>query len=216
MDDISFSDIIIISCGILSPELNYLRETELFDAQHVVCTPPGLHERPKELERQLTQKVNIAKEKSDKVIVVYGGKFCYVNADKPTRTLDSMLDELGTNVKRIQATHCLDALASEEERERIAREMAGGEKIWWMSPGWVKFRHQVFKDWDKELAEEKFSSYTGGAVVLDAIGFMEKYKKDHPEELMEYSDWMGIPIKNYPITLDRLKSLLRDQAIALQ
>jgi len=29
----------------------------------------------------------MAKEKADKVIVVYGGKFCYVNVDEPTRTM---------------------------------------------------------------------------------------------------------------------------------
>jgi len=36
-------------------------------------------------------------------------------------------------------------LASEADRERIAQEMAGGEKVWWMAPGWIKFRHYVFK-----------------------------------------------------------------------
>jgi hypothetical protein len=32
------------------------------------------------------------------------------------------------------------------------------------------------------------------------------------EEFLAYSDWMGIPIQGYPVTLDRLKSLLVDQA----
>ena len=29
-------------------------------------------------------------------------------------------------------------------------------------------------------------------------------------EFLEYSDWMGIPIQPYPISLDRFKSLLLD------
>jgi thioredoxin 1 len=35
------------------------------------------------------------KEKVDKVLVVYGGKFCYVNADKPTHTMSKIIEEQG-------------------------------------------------------------------------------------------------------------------------
>jgi hypothetical protein len=35
---------------------------------------------------------------------------------------------------------------------------------------------------------------------------------EHPEEFLEYSDWMGIPIQGYAVTLDRFKSLLSEQA----
>ena len=36
----------------------------------------------------------------------------------------------------------------------------------------------------------------------------------YPEEFLEYSDWMGIPIQAFPITLDRFKNLLSEQAAA--
>jgi hypothetical protein len=106
----------------------------------------------------------------------------------------------------------MDMLASEGERERIAQEVAGGEKVWWMTPGWVKFRHYVFKGWDQGLANENFPRHTGGAIVLDRIGYIDRYMAERPEDFLEYSDWMGIPIQAYPITLDRLKSLLVEQA----
>ena len=35
---------------------------------------------------------------------------------------------------------------------------------------------------------------------------------EKPEALLDYSDWMGIPIQGYPVTLDRFKSLLLEQA----
>jgi hypothetical protein len=35
---------------------------------------------------------------------------------------------------------------------------------------------------------------------------------EKPEDFLEYSDWMGIPIQGYPVTLDRFKSLLSKQA----
>ncbi len=212
MDRVSFSDIAIVSCGTLSLELKYLQQEGFLDAKHVFYNTPGLHEIPRELERQLIYRINKAKEKADKVLVVYGGKFCYVNGDNPTRTMKKIIEEQGPNVARINTTHCMGMLTSEEERDKIAQEVAGGEKVWWMTPGWVKFRHYVFKGWDKGLANENFPRHTGGAIVLDGIGYIDRYMAERPEEFLGYSDWMGIPIQAYPITLDRFKSLLIEQA----
>ena len=216
MDQQSFSDIAVVSCGTLSMELNHLRENGFLDTHHMFFTTPGLHETPRELERQLVQRVQKAQEKAEKVLVVYGGKFCYVNADQPTRTMKTIIEEQGPMVRRIQASHCVDMLVSEEEREGIAQDLAGGEKVWWMTPGWIKFREYVFKGWDKGLANENFPRHTGGAIVLDGIGYVDRYMSEHPEEFLEYSDWMGIPITPYAITLDRFKSLLTDQVHKLR
>jgi len=211
MSQASFSDIAIVSCGTLSLELNYLKKSGFLDARAIFYTTPGLHENPAELEKQLLQRIALAREKADKVIVVYGGKFCYVNADNPTRTMRKIIEEQGAGVRRVEITHCMDMLASEQEREEIAREMAGGDKVWWMTPGWIEFRHQVFNGWDKGLANENFPRHTGGAIVLDGIGYMDNYMAERAEELLEYSDWMGIPIQPYTVTLDRLKNKLLEQ-----
>jgi hypothetical protein len=215
MNEISFSDIAIVSCGTLSMELNHLKKEGFLDTGHLFFTTPGLHEDIHELERQLIQRIGKAKEKAEKVLVVYGGKFCYVNADEPTRTMKKIIEAQGPRVARIEATHCMDMIASEAERERIAQEVAGGEKVWWMTPGWIKFRHNVFKGWDKGLANENFPRHTGGAIVLDALGYAEQYMTEHPEEFLEYSDWMGIPIQGYDVGLDRFKALLSEQAKVL-
>jgi len=130
MNEISFANIAIVSCGTLSMELHYLREAGFLNTNHLMFTAPGLHEDPRELERRLVQGINQVKEKADKVLVVYGGKFCYVNSHEPTRRMKTIIDEQGPKVRRIQASHCVDMLASEEEREKIAQEMAGGEKVW--------------------------------------------------------------------------------------
>ena len=211
MSDPSFSEIAIVSCGTVSLELNYLKKEGFLDAKQIYFTTPGLHETPKELEKQLIERIGKAREKADKVLVVYGGKFCYVNADDPTRTIDTIIAEQGGSIARINATHCMDMMAGESER----KELAGGEKVLFLTPGWIKFRHQVFKGWDKGLANENFPKHTGGAMVLDGIGFMDDYMAEKPEELLEYSDWMGIPIQPCPITLDRFKSLLSEKAAEL-
>ncbi len=212
MNNTSFSDIAIVSCGTLSLELNHLKKEGFLDTEHLYFTTPGLHEDIRELERQLIEKISKAKENADKVLVVYGGKFCYVNADEPLRTMRTIIQEQGPGVARIEATHCMDMLASEDERERIAQEIAGGDKVWWMVPGWIKFRHKVFKGWDKGLANENFPRHTGGAIVLDGIGYLDNYMAEKPEDFLEYCDWMGIPMQGYPVTLDRFKSLLSEQA----
>jgi hypothetical protein len=215
MNDVSFADIAVVSCGTLSMELNYLKKEGFLDTRHLFFTTPGLHEDAKELERQLVQQIHMAQKKTDKVLVLYGGKFCYINADEPTRTMQKIIAEQGPNVSRIQATHCMDMIAGEAQREEIAQEIAGGEKVWWMVPGWIKFRHRVFKGWDKGLANENFPRHTGGAIVLDGIGYVDKYMAEHPEEFLEYSDWMGIPIQPYSVSLDRFKSLLVEQVLQL-
>ncbi len=212
MTDISFSDIAIVSCGTLSLELNYLKKQGFLDTPQILYTTPGLHQDIPELERQLLRQISKAKEKTEKVIVIYGGKFCYVNMDEPTRLMQTIIEEQGPTVARIQATHCMDMLASESERNRIAEEMAGGQPVWWMTPGWIKFRKEVFKGWDQGLANENFPKHTGGAIVLDGVGYLDDYMEKHPEAFLEYSDWMGIPIIPYPVTLDRFKRLLTDQA----
>lgn len=215
MDKVSFSDTAIVSCGTLSPELNYLKAEGFLDTEYLYFTTPGLHQDIPELERQLLARINKAKEKADKVIVVYGGKYCYVNVNDPTRVMQNIIDEQGPGVVRIQATHCMNMIADDDTCDRIAQEVAGGEKVWWMTPGWVKYRELVFKGWDKGVANENFPKHTGGAIVLDGIGYLDDYMANHPEEFLEYCDWMGIPMQPYPVSLDRFKSLLTHQVKAL-
>ena len=209
---ISFKDYVIISCGTLAPELNYLRKEGFLDAKEIVYTTPGRHEVLKELESQLIQKIDAVKEYSKKIIIVYGGKFCYVNVDNPYRTIDTIIQDQGSGVSisRINATHCMDMLAGERQRDEIGE----GKKIWWLTPGWIIYRNHVFQDWDKGKANENFPQHTGGAVLLDGISFWDRYSEEHPEKILEFSDWMGIEIQPHKITLDRLKNLLADCVVS--
>ena len=208
-NQVSFRDYVVIACGTLSLELNHLRKDGFLDAKKVLYTKPGRHEIPRELKSQLIEKINIAKEHSEKIIVAYGGKFCYIDVDDPSENIDRIIREqaIGISISRINATHCIDMLAGKEEREKISK----GEKVWWLTPGWILYRKFVFQDWDKGKANENFPQHTGGAILLDGIDFWNKYVEEHPEKLLEFSDWMGIEIRPYNITLDRLKKLLLEQ-----
>ena len=98
----------------------------------------------------------------------------------------------------------MDMLADESQRDEISE----GKKILWLTPGWILYRNHVFQDWDKGKANENFPQYSGGAVLLDGIGFWERYSEEHPVKILEFSDWMGIEIRPHKVTLDRLKNLL--------
>jgi hypothetical protein len=212
--DISFRDYAIVACGTLNMELNHLRDCGLLDARIILYTKPGRHEAPLELESQLIKQIGTAKTHASNIIIVYGGKFCYINADDPYRKIDTIIQEQtepGVRISRINATHCVDMLASEEERDRISE----GRDVYWLTPGWMKYRHNVYQGWDKGLANENFPKHTGGAMMLDGVGFFDETMQNNPEEILEFSDWMGIPMAPYPIKLDRLLGLLADEVQAI-
>jgi hypothetical protein len=207
----SFQDHAIVACGTLSMELNYLSDSGFLNVRKILYTKPGRHEVPRELESQLIRQIRTAKTYASNIIVVYGGKFCYVNADDSYRKIDTIIQEQvepGIKITRIKATHCVDMLAGTEERGKICQ----GKDIYWLTPGWMKFRHHVYQGWDKGLANENFPKHSGGAVMLDAIGFFDQVMEDNPEKILEFSDWMGIPIESYRVSLDRFKGLLVAEA----
>jgi hypothetical protein len=207
---LSFREYAIVACGTLNMELNDLRDSGFLNAKKILYTKPGRHEVPQELESQLIRQIGTAKKYASKIIVVYGGKFCYINADNPYRKIDTIIqeqEESGLSISRIKSTHCMDMLASEVEREKISQ----GKDIYWLTPGWMQYRHYVYQGWDKGLANENFPKHTGGAIMLDAIGYYDRIMENEPEKILEFSDWMGIPIEPHRITLNRLRDLLLDE-----
>jgi hypothetical protein len=206
----SFQDFALVACGTLNLELTHLKNCGVLNARKILYTKPGRHEVPRELESQLIKQIGTAKTYASNIIVVYGGKFCYVNADDPYRKIDTIIQEQiepGIKISRIKASHCIDMLASKEERERISQ----GKDVYWLTPGWMKYHHYVYQGWDKGLANENFPKHTGGAIMLDAIGYYDKIAQNDPEKLLGFSDWMGIPIEPYKITLNRFRELLLDE-----
>ena len=140
-----FQDYAIVACDTLNMELNHLKDSGFLDARKILYTKPGRHEVPWELKSQLMRQIGTAKTYASNIIVVYGGKFCYVNADDSYRKIDTIIQEQiepGVRISRIKATHCVDMLVSEEERERRSQ----GRDIYWLTPGWMKSRHYMYRD----------------------------------------------------------------------
>ncbi len=200
----SFKGYVIVACGTLQLELKRLNENGFLDADKILFTAPGLHEVPRELEKQLTRQLKNAKKYSQKTIVVYGSG-CYINVADPFKDIDKLIQEQGEGIVRVEAKNCIDMLADSQTRQGISK----GEKIYWLLPGWLKFRKQIFKDWDIGKANETFPQ-NDKAILLDSIDFFDEYSNNFPEKVLEFSSWMKIPIEPYKISLDRLKGLLSD------
>jgi len=202
----SFEDYTIVSCGTLRPELDYLKESGFLNIKKILYTAPGLHEDYRKLEEQLINTLEKAIEYSKNIIVVYGSN-CYLNLQKkPPESIDDLIKRSEENISRIKAARCIDMLADSKNRERISK----GEKVYWITPGWLKYWRAIFANWDEAKANETFPRYDK-AILLDVLGFYGRYIHDSPEEVLEFSDWMGIPIEPYSITPDRLMSLLSDE-----
>ena len=202
---LSFKGCSIVSCGTLRRELNYLKEFRFLDADKILFTAPGLHEKQMELEKQLIRQLNNAKKYSQKVIVVYGER-CYLDPTNPYRNIDRLIQETGLGISRVRARSCVDMLAAEEERESIR----GKRKIYWLTPGWVRYWKTIFNTWDIGQANETFPAYDAG-IVLDAFGDYNELCEKMPEVVLEFSDWMKLQIEPHEVTPDRLKNLLLEQ-----
>jgi hypothetical protein len=202
MKEFTFEGCSIVSCGTMRMELKELQEEGFLDADKVYFTTPGLHEIPRELENQLVRQMGRGGEKSGRLIVLYGDR-CFVDSSDYLRSIDMVIQEQGIDACRIKAHNCIDMLVSEEERE----EMAAGRRVYWLVPGWIEYRKNVFLDWDAGKANETFPS-NDLAILLDPIGYYERLALEGPEKLLEFSDWMGISIEPVPVSLDRLKGLL--------
>jgi uncharacterized protein DUF1638 len=192
----------IVSCGTLRRELERLRDTGFLMVDRILYTAPGLHEKPEELQTQLTRQLQRAKAASERVIVVYGSR-CYIDMADPSRTIDALIRQAGDHVVRVDASNCIDMLADAEHRTLIQ----DGGRAYWLTPGWVEHWKQIFKDWDAAMANETFPQHDK-AVVLDGLGRFEELALNRPEQVLELADWMKIPLEPCPVSLERLRGLL--------
>ena len=204
----SFRGCAVVSCGVLRLELESLRRPGFLDADQILYCAPGLHEWPWELEQQLPRQLCRAAETSSSIIVVYGKK-CFRDLHRPVRETDALIQETVPNAARVNAAHCVDMLASLKERE----DLAGSEKVHWLTPGWLKHWDFIFKDRDAGLANEMFPAHDKAA-VLDALGHFDELMANEPEKILRISDWMKLPIEAATVSLDRTKKLLGEQIAA--
>jgi hypothetical protein len=196
----------------LHPELTYLVDTGFLKPRRILFTPPGLHALPEKLEEHLLKRLAQARESclDHEIIVVYGKK-CHVSTDEPLKRVDTILEEAGRGIVRVQGEYGYDMLAGFEQRQQISNGRQ--DKILWFTPGWLKSWKAIYQNyfgWDEADANANFPGFYDKIIVLDGLGVAEEYMMQHAEEILELFDWTGLEVEFCPIDLERFKDLLTD------
>jgi hypothetical protein len=212
MNHNTFEDRCIISCGMLHPELNHLREIGFLNPRRIYFTPPGLHAIPERLEQHLCSRLALARQLcSDHEIIVIYGKKCHVSTEDPYKRVDTILQQASQMIVRVQGDYGYDMLAGYADRQRIS----GGrqDKILWFTTGWLKTWKTIYQkyfSWDDADANANFPGYYDKIIILDALNLSEEFMTNYPEQILELFDWTGLEVEFQPVTLDRFKGLLLD------
>lgn len=193
--------ITIISCGTLREDLEGLQAEGLLEGVSLVFTEPCLKERPRQLEEQLKEKLAEV-EPGSKVLVVYGSG-CFIDTSDPERDIDRMIGETGIDCTRIKEHSCVEMMLSEEDKEILS----GGLKVYWVMPAWIENREDVYHEWDLGKRNQTFPQ-NNIALLLDGRGYFMDLMERDPERILEFSDWMGIPLDSRDIDLERFKGLI--------
>lgn len=212
-----FQETCIVSCGILHPELQYLRDTGFLDAHKLRFVPPGLHAKPSELESHLVARLRqLRQDDPDCNIIVAYGKKCHVDVDRPDRRVDNILQEFGPGIARVQGEYGYDMLISYDDRQRLTDGREG--KTLWFTLGWLKSWKTIYQRYfhlDRADANANFPGYYDRVIVLDTLGAADTIMAEEPEAILELFDWMGLEVEFHPISLDRFKGLLLDSLAEL-
>jgi Protein of unknown function (DUF1638) len=192
----------IVSCGSFKEDLETLGAESLLDGIDIYYTEPCLKERPRKLEDLLKTRIEEAKANADRILVIYGDG-CFIDTSDFSRGIDSLVADTDCEHERIRQHSCIEMMLSEEDKEGLSE----GMKIYWMMPAWVEHKDEVFEEWDLGKRNQTFPQ-NDMAIVVDSRGFYDKLMEEDPEKILDFSDWMGIPLDARAITLDRFKALL--------
>ena len=194
--------IAIVSCGSFREDLERLQAEGLLEGIEVLYTEPCLKERPRKLQELLKERLEEAKGRADRILVIYGDG-CFIDTSDFSRGIDSIVEEAGVANERIRKHSCIEMMLSEEDKEGLAE----GMKVYWMMPAWVEHKDEVFEEWDLGKRNQTFPQ-NDIALVVDSRDFYNQLMEEDPEKILDFSDWMGIPLDARAITLDRFKGLL--------
>jgi hypothetical protein len=210
VDDCILKEHCVVSCGMLRPELEHLMEEGFIDPVRILYTPPGLHAMPERLEHHLLKRLERAREicPEERIVVIYG-KNCYLDPERPDKSVDSILSGSGKDIVRVEGDYGYDMLADMEDRQRISDGRQ--DRILWFTAGWLnnwKLVYQNYFGWDRADANANFPGYYDRIVVLDSLGLEEEYSNHRAEDVLELFEWTGLEVVFHPIDLDRFKRLL--------
>ena len=104
----------LIACGVFRPALEHLGVEERYPRLRSHYLPSNLHLRPQDLRRQLSETITSARQRSERILCLYGT--CFPDIEDFCRQ---------RGVTKVPGLHCFETLLGSEQYESIINEMPG-------------------------------------------------------------------------------------------
>jgi hypothetical protein len=104
----------LISCGVFRPALEHLRLEERYPRLRSNYLPSNLHLKPQDLRKQLSETVNLARQRNERILCLYGT--CFPDIEDFCRH---------QGVTKVPGHHCFEMLLGSKRYEDIMKEMVG-------------------------------------------------------------------------------------------
>ena len=192
MDRKSRQKPLLISCGILQPEIEALIECKEIEAE-VVFLNKYLHTEYQKLHDAL--KSSLRKHSERKPVVIYGDVCMGFNGE-----INALMTEC--DVVKVDGLNCIDCLLG--GRGQLL-EMDPDQRLFFLTPAFLDFSENLVLG-TKEDNRRRFNMLKG-IIVLDSLGDMER----HWNRIEHFSDQTGLPVLEHRVVgLDGLKALIEE------
>ncbi len=184
--------ILVIACGALSQELNYLKKTNSWKNITIQCLSAELHNTPKLIPIKVKEKLDLMADDFDKVYLAY--------ADCGTGgLLDSLLKDY--NIERLPGAHCYEFFAGKNPFLSLTEEELG---TFYLTDFLVKhFNRLVVEglgmDRYPQLKNEYFKNYKKLTYLAQTDS------KELKNKAKQYADFLNLEYNFYYTGLNQFK-----------
>lgn len=183
---------LLISCGILQPEIKALVSHEDITADAVFLNK-YLHVDHRKLHDAL--KASLCKHGERRPVVVYGDVCLGFNGE-----MNALMTEF--DAVKVDALNCIDCLLGGQGK---LLEIDPDHRFFFLTPAFLKFSESLISA-TKEENQRRFNMLKG-IILVDSLGDMERYWN----RIEHFSDQSGLPIlEHLAVGLAGLKTVLEE------
>ena len=181
---------LLISCGILQPEIEALIAREEIEAEAVFLNK-YLHVDYRKLHDAL--KASLRKHHERKPVVVYGDVCLGFNGD-----MQDLMTEC--DAVKVDGLNCIDCLLG--GRGKLLA-IDSDHRLFFLTPAFLEFSENLISG-TKEDNQRRFNMLKG-IMLVDSLGDMER----HRDRIEHFSDQSGLPVLQHRVVgLDGLKAVV--------
>lgn len=184
---------LVISCGILRKEIEYLQAKGDIDVETYFLSEK-LHMDFNLLDRGLNDTLKKHQKESHRGVVVVYGDICLGFNGEMKQLIDTY------DVVKVDALNCIDCLLGGKGK---LLEIDPDHKYYFLNPAFIQFSEKIRRK-TKYRTREMYSMLDG-IILLDAMGDLATYQS----RIDEFVEFTGLPILDHKkVGLHGLKSVL--------